>query len=543
MQTMPTLKTRFAKTLVAIGLGICICGAVYAATRLLRALPEHSASAHISMDLSNPDVLIVSQHLSQLPSDLARASALSGLTEGLAGAYVESAQRLSLEGSLRRLAFEHNLALNERFVAALLDAPAEVALWRNGKGRPDAFIAVMQRTALSRLAQPMAKIALEDRQLKQAGSFSFGADQATVYTLEYGVGHALALVGLGDRWVVLSDPALVLDADNRLTDNAQRLLDALLHGRQPWHGALPPAAGVRHSLVLGPKALTLDYARFVPALTGARLDHDNGNWRLSLRLKDAALLQNPGLGEIWKALPLNAALCSAVPVQWTEVAKPLHTLLKTDRAAQAALPAALATLNPVAAVCWYGDSRLAAPLFVARADQPLPANTGALLAAIAQRAWTTPGAPVPDARGNGSVLGAVVSSSHGVARAGGDKGFSVTLAQRGKLILFSPDRQLVARALAVASQQAAALGDESGLSRPAWLVEDPKALAALLRTEVQDALPQDDEPYFNGVARRSLLPRLTKWSSTHAAVAAVPAGVGSDGFVALDFQPLRQAAN
>lgn len=534
--TQRLFQRRGAKT--AVLLSVIFLGIAFGVWRYWHKPPQYKGIARLQVDLRNPEMLLSTRNLAQLPKDVAAAPALAGLVdEQLVFYYEEDEARLSLEGTLRRLAYEHNLDLQDRLLATLLSAPAEVAFWRSGKGRPEHFVATLERGILGKLAETFAKIALDDRQLKQAGKFSLGGDQITLYTLDYGGGRTLAFAGIGDRWVFLSDPSLALDAEGNPSADAAAILGGLLHGRHPWETKLPHATSAQHSFVIGRATLTLDYGHFLPALAGVRLDHDGTAWQASLRLDGATLQAGYDTAAIWRSVPIGAALCAALPVQWSAAAAPMETLIGTDPAIQPTLGA----LDPIAAVCWYADSRLSAPLFVARAAKDLPPQSAQLLARLAEKSWSASPEPGKSRDGERQLHIATVASRHGIRHANGEeRSFPVALAQRDGLLLFSPDRRKVEAALAVAAKRAPALADEAGLRGPAWLVFDPKLVAQLVRAEIQEVLPADEESFFREIARNRLWPRLENWGKGHPAAVAVPTGTGADGFVSLSFKPLKE---
>src|SRR5688500_4355479 len=90
----------------------------------------------LAVDLAHPDALIRTQSLSQLPRELLKVPlAQDLLTEDLLFYYEEHPDRLGLKGSLRRIAYEHELGWGDELLAWVLDQPAEVALWRARDGR------------------------------------------------------------------------------------------------------------------------------------------------------------------------------------------------------------------------------------------------------------------------------------------------------------------------------------------------------------------------------------------------------------------------
>lgn len=513
---------------------------VFAAYRYWHRAPYYKGVSRLQVDLKQPELLLATRNLAELPKDVAAAPVLAGLVdEALVFHYEEDEARLSIEGALRRMAYEHKLSLGDRFLSLLLAGPAEVAIWRSGKGRPEYYVARLERGVLAKLTETLARIALDDRQLKQLGQFSLAGDTVTVYALEYGGGRTLAFAGRGEHWVFLSDPALAIDSEGLLTADAEAVLGELLRGADPWRAKLPWSATAQHSLVVGQRALTFGYGHFLPALAGLRLDYTGGAWQGSLRLHAAAGATVANPTNIWRRVPLGAALCAALPVDWQAVAAPLASLLGPE----APIAPLLAALDPIAAVCWYADSRLSAPLFVARAAQPVPTEASRLLARLAEKSWTGAAVDAGEGRDGGPLHAASIPSRHGLRfAAGGERRFEPALAQHADVIVFSPDRRQVEAALDVAAKRAAALGDEPGLHGAGWLVVDPASLARLVRAEVQDVLPADEESFFREVARQRLWPRLEAWGKQQPAVVVVPGAAGEDGFVALAIHSLQEPA-
>src|SRR5512147_829100 len=66
--------------------------------------------ASLSLDLEHPDVFVRTRSLSQLPRDLLKVPlARDLLSEDFVFYYEDDPDRLGLEGSLRRIAYEHDL--------------------------------------------------------------------------------------------------------------------------------------------------------------------------------------------------------------------------------------------------------------------------------------------------------------------------------------------------------------------------------------------------------------------------------------------------
>ena len=507
----------------------------YAGYRYFHREPEIKVITQLELNLLQPELLLATQNLSELPKDVASAALLSGLVDAqLAFHYEEDEARHSLEGVIRRLAFEHKLDFGDRFIAQLLSEPAQIGFWRGGKGRPEYFIARVERSLLSKWSAVLARIALDDRQLKLLGKFALNGKETELFSLAYGGGRTLVVMGQGDQWVFLSHPGLVLDAQGTLGSDAKGMLEKLLKGGAPWHNALPEATSAKHSFVVGQKALTMDYGRFLSGLTGVRFDFQNGNWQGFVRLAPPPQGGRYDWSSIWQSVPHDTALCVALPVSWQTASAPLETLLGKNEA----ISPLLNTLDPIAAVCWQKEGRLSAPLFIARSAKPLPATIQPFLASLAEKAWKRPVSHTEK-----GLYTASVPSRHGLKQPDDkNRAFTPSLAQTENLILFSPDRRQVEAALDVAAKQAPALADEPSLKNGAWMLFDPARLSDLVRSEVQEVLPAGEESFLRDVARNLLWPRLQAWGQQHSASLVVPGEVDTDGFAKLSLQPLRAHA-
>lgn len=533
------IKDLFAnhKKVAFVIVAVLAASLAFAGYKLLRHPPRHKLAGSLQVNLRQPDFLLNSQELSRLPKDIADTPALTGLVdEQLVFHYEEDEARLSVEGALRRMAYEHNLDLSDRFLGALLAAPAEVGVWRGSKGRPEYFVAVIERGALAKLTETLTKIVSSDKQLKLAGKLSVSGDDVPVYALSYGGGRTLAFAGKGERLIVLSDPRLAFGENNKISDDAANILPNLLQGHHPWRDKLPVAKSAKHSIAISAAALTMDYARFVPALTALRFDHDGKGWSTAIQFDRKNYPAKPDFSAIWRAVPGNASLCVALPVHWPATGKPLQGLIGEDPALQQAL----AALDPVAAACWYPESRLATPLLVARANGKLPPQTAELLTKLAEKVWAEKSSKQSEAKSGVERHASTVASIHGRSSGSKDKEFQVLLARQGDLLFFSPDRNLVNAALSVAAKRAPAMGDEAGAASGVWLIYDPAKLGRLLRSDVEEVLPQDEEAFFRDIARTRLWPRLEAWGKRHAASVLAPGAVLADDFVKLEQKPLKK---
>jgi uncharacterized protein YfaA (DUF2138 family) len=492
----------------------------YAVYRVVSPAPFQGLVSDVKMDLAHPDALIRTDSLSRLPPDLLKLPvARDVLTEDFVDYYEHHESRLSLAGTLRRIAYEHKLDLPEQLLESVFNEPAEVALWRDGDGKLKYFAIAMTRNALARAIQ-LVLPALPDVQARSGGKLlELGAD---ILVLDYGYQHRLMLVSKGDRVVALSDPGMlfetVAESEEATADansdsaplptqsaTAARLVARLLEtenkessGISPFaeHFQLKALADNSHELVLGARSFAFGYEAFTPGLAALalRFDHE-GKWTSSALL-DAALSWQAK--DLWATLPHGASLCAALPVDWAKFA-PLLQALEVEEAAARAF---VARLDGPAAVCWYKDARLYTPIFAAQLKAELDeaqANEFFALAKNATQGERDSGAMSFNAQTRIGAWQGKVESRYGLSPA---------LGVARKVVLFSPDAALVKKALDVGAKRFPALGDSLGNEADVLALIAPEALAGLLKKETFAALPRKEEAIFRNAADAYLAPRL-----------------------------------
>lgn len=520
----------------------------------------------LELDLARPDALILTQSLSSLPRDLLTIPlARDVLREDVVFYYEQGEDRLGLKGSLRRIAYEHELGWGDELIRMVLDQPAEVALWRDADGTLKHYAIAVSRGNLARLFEEAGKVALKDAQLRRAGELPVGAGKVPVYAFEYAHGRTLLFVAQGERMVILSHPGMLYGAPKAaapdtakadaqeanedsapapqkepvLDANAAAIVAGLLGAdpkaravfRQPFQLAAGIPAG--HSVVVGTDFLSFGYQPFFGALQALRFDFSRGRWASQV-LIDGARLQKGGYDSsaLWSSLPHGASACFSVPADWNAMAQVTARFGQAE--ALRALPAQFA--GPVAA-CWYPSSRLYTPVFIAQRTAAASSPQGA--ASLDTLFAATVGA------GSGSGSGSGAAPDPGarlwqreVATPAGP--MVPTLAASGRTVAFSADPVLVERVLAVARKQAPAVAD--GLPAPGRTVGmvSPAPLAQLVRKEAFEALPADSEQVLRGAADAHLVPRLAalgKYPPYRMVVKSVPASGLS--WTTLEWQPVK----
>ncbi|WP_213304671.1 DUF2138 family protein [Paraburkholderia sacchari] len=504
-------------------------------------------SHEVAFDIHYPDAIIDSVALSRLPRDMIRVPLLHTLlTRDFVDYYESNSTRLSAEGAVRRLAFEHDLDWRDELVTRVFDEPSRVLLWRSPDGRLGYWVMMMRRNGLAKLMQAVGNVATGDSQLNQAATLS---GDVPVYALKLAVGHTLLFAAKGERLIIISEPGILLDADGKtIGERGQALAKMLDDGGDDalriYRLEHAPADVNGHRLIVSINYLSFGYQAFFSGVNALRFDFAasgkndasaSGAWSTAALVDPAHLPKHWDSADLWRALPANAAACASLPVDWNDAAELLDKLGEGEQAASKVLRERLA--GP-AGVCWYAKSTLVAPVFVARlkpgaAQDPaqLEAVKGALasvfgdaIGAYEAKAGDEAGyrrLPVLTKEPSAGVTlwTRAVSARSGTAQSAGSpyaaqlsspRYFPVTLALAHGYVVFSPDARLVDDALAVLDKRYPAIADTLSPQRLSTTVVSimPSTAAALVEREAGRALPADQEAIFRNAARTHLLPKL-----------------------------------
>lgn len=460
----------------------------------------------LGLDLSSPDALILSHSISALPRDLLTIPlARDVLREDIVFYYEKNEDRLGLKGSLRRIAYEHELTWGDELIRMVLDQPAEMALWRDGDGTLKHFAIAVTRTRLARLIEESAKVALKDTQMRLAGELRVGSSTAPVYALDYVHGRTLLFVAHGERMVILSHPGMLYggDDEDRLDGRARDVVAKLLAPDARANGVLRDGfqlgAGIPagHSVAIKADFLSFGYQPFFGALQALRFDFSRNGWQSQVLLDGAALKQSGyDSRPLWDTLPYGASACFSVPADWAAMQPVLDRL-----GADAAFDTLASQFAGPAAACWYGASHLYTPVFVARRAPANPTAAGNRDAALAGlfNAMVGPS----DSTGE-----TAAGKRWQRARATPAGALTPTLATSGDAVVFSADPALVDGVLAVHQKRAAAASDRLPAPARTIGIVNPAALAQLMRKEASDVLPSGSEPVLRAAFDTHMAPRL-----------------------------------
>lgn len=505
------------------------------------------SSAGLNLDMTAPDALIRSKSLSKLPSDMLRVPLLHDLlTEDFLFYYENSEGRLGLRGTLRRIAYEHDVTLSDELIKLVMDEPAEVALWRGSNGALKYYAIAMTRNKLAKLLEPVAKIALMDKQMALAGELRVAGDTVQLFALEYAWNRKLLFASHADRVVVFSDPGMLLTQNGEINPDADVLLNDLLGADKNKQQRFAKAFDLKdgesdHSIALKTDFLSFSYQHFFPAFKALRFDFSakppasGQNWSTSALLNvDSSLTATQfDAHTLWSSLPYQPSACVSMPIDWHFVTSAMNSPKVINTPAE---QLARQFEGPVA-VCWYANSRLHTPLFVAQLNKADGADTvlGAYFNYSIKGTKTQENKPGNSVKSTTGKEGDVIWQNS--SRAAGTQ---ATLARSGKLIYFSPDAALVEQALAVAHKRQPAISDGwTGLKAAANTVAviGPGQLAQLAEREFMTSLPLQREAVLRTAADQHLLPKLAavkKYPLMRLEMHATPKGTG---WVALDWQP------
>ncbi len=229
---------------------------------------------NLQIDLNEPDLFLDSDSLSQLPKDLLTIPFLHDvLSEDFVFYYQNHADRLGIEGSIRRIVYEHDLTLKDKLFSSLLDQPAQAALWHDKQGHLSYYMVLIQRSGLSKLLEPLLFAATSDSQLSKTeiSSIKINSETIPVYQLRYNGNNALMFATYQDKMLVFSSTDMLFKDDQQDTE-ATAIASDLLSGKKRWQASFgleertAEKTPVRQRIVVSARLLGFGYQRLIPSL-------------------------------------------------------------------------------------------------------------------------------------------------------------------------------------------------------------------------------------------------------------------------------------
>lgn len=496
----------------------------------------------------DPDIVILTKNLSDLPSDLVKNSFLGKvITKETMFYYEDDPQYLGVLGTLRRLSFEHNIELKDSVIKYILAMPGELALWRGADGKLKDFLFISDEKSLNNIIVDFYLKFKHLRSDDNIRTFSYGGQEG--YYLKI-ANKELAILGYGSKLYITSLHPKYFP--NNLEDKLKRNISETV-GADLGKGFYKRLFNIdfkgKHSIILNTNYLTFGYSYFIPSLKAIRLDFHAKEWSVHSFMSNNEKLKTVSSAELWKVFPKSTAMCSALPVDNKKIFKILTnykelTLKRIN--GQKAIPADGLSAddsasgdiinksvdlknqllsekeieelaNHVIGVCWYERSTIYTPLFITKGKK-LNKMKGKFHFLFEQfvggveREHKVSEVEMNEENGV-TVYSRVVSSQYGVEDANQlqrkklkfNKFFKAKLAHNNEYIIFSPDGKLVDLAISTLSKKSPSVFDELKLSNKniSYLLS-PYRLSQLLDKYMKKALPHRQESVFRNAIKKHL---------------------------------------
>jgi uncharacterized protein YfaA (DUF2138 family) len=510
----------------------------------LSLIPLDAFAAQAENFRREPDVVINTSSLFDLPKDIVSIPALKELlTEDFVFYYRDGGENwMSFRGALARIAFEKQVDWPTRLLTWVLNGPAEVALWKGLDGKLNHFVLVVDQTGVKALIKAMAEAALSDTQLA-----SKVVDGRTVHVLTLSNEKAVYFASEGNRLYVFTDEGMPFpgtEKDRGFIEQVKSFFGA--NGEISVFG--PKLGEARHVITAAVSYLSFGYQEFFPSLRSVRFDFSKQGW--ATRVLTAGPVASVEAKD-WAQMPRGAAFCAALPFDTKKVDAIVHAKTWLESAARNAV------------ICWYPESKLYTPLLALRGEYADKLKQSGELKKVFTRLigareaiWVREGEneetpptlkwlptlPVRETKGGSGRLlltrevGAryglySAKSSKDVKLLGSKKFFRVALAATESALLFSPDDQLVDRALKTKDgkypSMSASLPSAANVTS---VIFAPEAFAKLAKQSILDSLPPSQEALFRSAVSRSLFPNLEKFARRPVVLGTLtPSGAGESG--------------
>lgn len=276
---------------------------------------------NLQIDLNEPDLFLDSDSLSQLPKDLLTIPFLHDvLSEDFVFYYQNHADRLGIEGSIRRIVYEHDLTLKDKLFSSLLDQPAQAALWHDKQGHLSHYMVLIQRSGLSKLLEPLLFAATSDSQLSKTeiSSIKLNSETIPVYQLRYNGNNALMFATYQDKMLVFSSTDMLFKDDQQDTE-ATAIASDLLSGKNAGKPALLEERTAEKRQYASASWSAPVAGVWLPAINaffaGVRFEMSNDGWHSFVALNDesASVDASFDFTPVWNSMPAGASFCVAVP--------------------------------------------------------------------------------------------------------------------------------------------------------------------------------------------------------------------------------------
>jgi uncharacterized protein YfaA (DUF2138 family) len=473
------------------------------------------ASAEINW--GPPDSVISTQSLSDLPKDILKQPMLKEiLTDDFAFYYLDSAEFLSLKGSLKRIAFEHELTFADEILNYVMSTPADVIFWKKENGRLDDFMLSIERTNLIDLLTMIGKVAANDKQLSVVEERTEGQDKFKIYKLRYGQHNQLYFTNLGTKLIVFTDPKMPMPTAQRLKT---WLKDDLYPSAVSQGGFFSKLFGNeetknKHQTYLNINFLTFGYQKYLSHIDFMAFSfNDKNGWRTHALLSgiDANVALNTN--ELWKAVPRSPAMCISLPLNHLSI-KELFTKIFADEK----FNAVVSSFSKNMGVCWFAESRFYSPVYVLKTEKNIDIAFLEKAFNLSIKNNEKNPSPVQISKTQDSLsMVKFIPSRYGTSSEKKDKevtkGFKAKMASVGNYIVFSVDGSLVDKSVAVINKKSPALSEALSNKEKVAGVLYPNMLSALMKKSIEESLSASGDTVFKEAFTKRFFPTLKKMNT------------------------------
>ncbi len=473
-----------------------------------------------------PDAIIATKSLSSLPRDILEVPLLKDLlSEDFVFYYRDSgADWLSFRGALARLAYEQKSDWPSRFLSWLMDGPAEIALWKGSEGRLNHFLVVIDQTGVKSLFEEIAKMMASQGATGDTQLSSMKIGERNVQVLKLSTEKTIYFTSEENRLFVFSEPNIQLPDSAHKRSFIERAKS--FFGTNQEMGIFgPQLANSKHRLSLSAQYLSFNYQAFMSGLKAVRFEFTSGAWESQILMAGDA---KPVESKFWNQMPRGAAFCAALPID----KKKVEGIVK--------LQSWLEKSDPVAVACWYPESKLYTPLIALHGDySALLKNSSELeqafkkLIGSREAFWKSSGeaeaAPIltwsaslpvniTKVGATGIAISREVGGRYGpyataktksASKLKSKRFFRIELAALPNALLFSPDDQLVVKAISTLSGKFPSMSASfPAQAKTPSVIFAPEPLAKLLKQSILESLPTSQEAVFREAVAKHLFPNL-----------------------------------
>lgn len=277
--------------------------------------------------LHRPDVLIRTKSISSLVDDIKKIPYLKEFFESAVWEDIEQSEaRLSLNGTLYRIAFEHDLKIEDVFFKSLFEVPAEVGLWGGYHGKIKDVMIIMPSSLPGDFLLKMTKVAADDSQVSKVVLYTKDQTKVDGVKIDYAHQRSLYLASYKGYLYALSNSSCALPTEK--PDDVVK---------KNWSGYPKDISlltkhynllddDVSQEITVSFRYLSGGYSSLIDQIDAVRFFYDDHTWKANVFLKDNNASLLPASVGFWKIMPHDAPLCIQLPARTDQVIKVMGQL-------------------------------------------------------------------------------------------------------------------------------------------------------------------------------------------------------------------------